>query len=86
MAAGGGGIALRVIMSRSLDKPEADVGSQDSEQLFDALTERGAADERLVLIIGDAELLLSDAIAYLRLLAIKHQSAIIDLPSPAILS
>jgi type II secretory pathway predicted ATPase ExeA len=30
---------------------------------------REAADERLVLIIDDAELLLSDAIAYLRLLA-----------------
>jgi hypothetical protein len=33
------------------------------------MTEREAADERLVLIIDDAERLLSDAIAYLRLLA-----------------
>jgi hypothetical protein len=56
-------------MSQVLDKPEADIGSDDIEQLFDAMTERDAADERLVLIIDDAELLRSDAIAYLRLLA-----------------
>lgn len=66
---GGSGIALRAIMSQVLGKPEADIGSEDIEQLFDAMTERDAADERLVLIIDDAELLLSDAIAYLRLLA-----------------
>jgi hypothetical protein len=66
---GGSGITLRAIMSQVLDKPEADIGSEDIEQLFDAMTERDAADERLVLIIDDAELLLSNAIAYLRLLA-----------------
>jgi hypothetical protein len=66
---GGSGIALRAIMSRVLDKPEADIASEDIEQLFAAMTEREAADERLVLIIDDAERLLSDAIAYLRLLA-----------------
>jgi hypothetical protein len=56
-------------MSQVLGKPDADIGSDDIEQLFDAMTERDAADARLVLIIDDAELLLSDAIAYLRLLA-----------------
>jgi hypothetical protein len=66
---GGSAIALRAIMSQVLGKPEADIGSDDIEQLFDAMTERDAADGRLVLIIDDAELLLSDAIAYLRLLA-----------------
>jgi hypothetical protein len=66
---GGSGIALRAIMSRVLNKPETDIASEDIEQLFDAMTDREVADERLVLIIDDAELLLSDAIAYLRLLA-----------------
>jgi hypothetical protein len=66
---GGSGIPLRVIMSRVLGKPETDVGADDIEELFDAMTEREAAHERLALIIDDAERLLPDAIGYLRLVA-----------------
>jgi general secretion pathway protein A len=66
---GGSGIHLRTIMSRFLSKPEADVGTEDVERLFDAMTAREAPDERLVLIIDDAQQLLPDALSYLRLLA-----------------
>ena len=68
---GGGdsGITLRAIMSGVLGKPESDVDADDIERLFDAMTDRETADERLALIIDDAERLLPDAIGYLRLLA-----------------
>jgi type II secretory pathway predicted ATPase ExeA len=66
---GGSGIPLRVIMSRVLGKPETDIGADDIEELFDAMTEREADRERLALIIDDAECLLPDAIGYLRLVA-----------------
>jgi hypothetical protein len=65
----GKGIRLRTIMSRFLDKPEADVDTADVERMFDAMTEREDPDKRLVLIIDDAEQLLPDAFGYLRLLA-----------------
>ena len=65
----GKGIRLRTIMSRFLEKPEADVDTADVERMFDAMTEREDPDERLVLIIDDAEQLLPDAFGYLRLLA-----------------
>ena len=64
----GTGIHLRTIMSQFLDKPEADVDADDVEQLFDVMTERESPNERLALIIDDAERLLPDALAYLRLL------------------
>ncbi len=64
----GTGIHLRAIMSQFLDKPEADVGADDVERLFYVMTERKTPDERLALIIDDAERLLPDALAYLRLL------------------
>ena len=67
--AGGSGITLRVIMSGVLGKPESDVGADDIERMFDAMTDRETGEERLVLIIDDAEQLLPDAIGYLRLLA-----------------
>jgi hypothetical protein len=51
----GTGIHLRTIMSQFLGKPEADVDADDAEQLFDAMTEREWPNERLVLIIDDAE-------------------------------
>jgi hypothetical protein len=66
---GGSSIPLRVIISRVLGKPETDVGADDIEELFDAMTEREAAHGRLALIIDDAERLLPDAVGYLRLLA-----------------
>ena len=66
---GGGGIHLRTIMFQFLGKPECDVDPDAIERLFDAMTEREAPDEGLVLIIDDAEQLLPDAIGYLRLLA-----------------
>ena len=66
---GGSGIHLRTIMSQVLGKPETDIDDGDIEQLFDAMTEREAPIQRLVLIIDDAEQLLPDAIGYLRLLA-----------------
>jgi type II secretory pathway predicted ATPase ExeA len=66
---GGGGIPLRAIMSRVLGKSESDIGAEDIERLFDAMTDRETGDEKLVLIIDDAERLLPDAIGYLRLLA-----------------
>jgi type II secretory pathway predicted ATPase ExeA len=65
----GGGIRLRTIMSQFLGKPEADVDTADVERVFDAMTEREDPDDRLVLIIDDAEQLLPDALGYLRLLA-----------------
>ncbi len=66
---GGSGIRLRTIMSQVLGKLETDIDDGDIEQLFDAMTEREATIQRLVLIIDDAEQLLPDAIGYLRLLA-----------------
>ena len=66
---GGGGIRLRTIMAQVLTKPETDIDDGDIEQLFDAMTEREAPIQRLVLIVDDAERLLPDAIGYLRLLA-----------------
>jgi type II secretory pathway predicted ATPase ExeA len=65
----GTGIHLRTIMSQFLGKPEADVDADDAEQLFEAMTDRESPNERLALIIDDAERLLPDALAYLRLLA-----------------
>ena len=64
----GTGIHLRTIMSQFLGKPEADVDADDVERLFYAMTERETPNERLALIIDDAERLLPDALAYLRLL------------------
>jgi type II secretory pathway predicted ATPase ExeA len=64
----GTGIHLRTVMSQFLDKPEANVGADDVEQLFYVMTERETPDERLALIIDDAERLLPDVLAYLRLL------------------
>jgi type II secretory pathway predicted ATPase ExeA len=65
----GSGIPLPVIMSRVLGKPATDVGPEDIEQLFDTMMDRQAGEDRLTLIIDDAEQLLPDAIGYLRLLA-----------------
>jgi AAA domain len=62
------GIHLRTIMSQFLGKSEADVDADDAERLFSAMTERETPNERLALIIDDAERLLPDALAYLRLL------------------
>jgi hypothetical protein len=67
MAVGGGGI--QTIMFQFLGEPECDVDPDAIERLFNAMTEREASDEGLVLIIDDAEQLLPDAIGYLRLLA-----------------
>ena len=64
----GTGIHLRTIMSQVLGKSEADVDADDTERLFYALTERETPNERRALIIDDAERLLPDALAYLRLL------------------
>jgi type II secretory pathway predicted ATPase ExeA len=66
---GGSGIHLRTIMFQFLGKPECDVDPDAIERLFDAMTEREAPDQRLVLIIDDAQQLFPDAIGYLRLLA-----------------
>ena len=64
----GTGIHLRTIMSQFLGKSEADVDADDIERLFYAMTERETPNERRALIIDDAERLLPDALAYLRLL------------------
>ena len=66
---GGSGIHLRTIMFQVLGEPQADLDNGDIERLFDAVTEREAPIQRLVLIVDDAERLLPDAIGYLRLLA-----------------
>ena len=68
MAAAAPAFTCETIMSQFLDKPEADVGADDVERLFYVMTERETPDERLALIIDDAERLLPDALAYLRLL------------------
>jgi hypothetical protein len=55
----GGGI--QTIMFQFLGEPECDVDPDAIERLFNAMTEREASDEGLVLIIDDAEQLLPDA-------------------------
>ena len=82
----GTGIHLRTIMSQFLDKPEADVGADDVERLFYVMTERETPDERLALIIDDAERLLPDALAYLRLLvsvALERMPQIVFIGAPS---
>ena len=82
----GTGIHLRTIMSQFLDKPEADVGADDVERLFNVMTERETPDERLALIIDDAERLLPDALAYLRLLvsvALERMPQIVFIGAPS---
>ena len=79
------GIHLRTIMSQFLDKPEAAVGADDVERLFYVMTERETPDERLALIIDDAERLLPDALAYLRLLvsvALERMPQIVFIGAP----
>ena len=65
----GTGIHLRTIMSQFLGKPEAEIDDDDVEQLFYAMTGHGSSRDKLTLIIDNAERLLPDALAYLRLLA-----------------
>ena len=82
----GTGIHLRTIMSQFLDKPEADVDADDVERLFYVMTERETPDERLALIIDDAERLLPDALAYLRLLvsvALERMPQIVFIGAPS---
>ena len=67
---GGNSIRLSTIIAQLLGKPEGDVGADDIEWLFGAMTERELPDERQVVIIDDAELLHSDVFRYLRLLSI----------------
>jgi type II secretory pathway predicted ATPase ExeA len=66
---GGSGIRLRTIIAQLLGKPETEVNADDVEWLFEAMTEREAPDERLAVIIDDAELLHSDVLRYLRLIS-----------------
>ena len=82
----GTGIHLRTVMSQFLDKPEANLGADDVEQLFYVMTERETPDERLALIIDDAERLLPDVLAYLRLLvsiALRRMPQIIFIGAPS---
>jgi hypothetical protein len=82
----GTGIHLQTIMSQVLGKSEADVDADDVERLFYAMTERETPNERLALIIDDAERLLPDALAYLRLLvsiAPEHMPQIIFIGDPS---
>jgi hypothetical protein len=84
----GTGIHLRTIMSQFLGKPETEIDTDDVEQLFNALTGQGSSHERLVLIIDDAERLLPDVIAYLRLLvsvALEYMPQIVFIGSPPFL-
>jgi type II secretory pathway predicted ATPase ExeA len=62
-------IRLSTIIAQLHDKPETNVGADDIEWLFDVFTERRVPDERLAVIIDDAELLHSDVLRYLRLLS-----------------
>jgi general secretion pathway protein A len=66
----GSSIRLSTIIAQLLGKPEGDVGAEDIEWLFGAMTERELPDERQVVIIDDAELVHSDVFRYLRLLSI----------------
>ena len=82
----GTGIHLQTIMSQVLGKSEADVDADDVERLFCAMTERETPNEKLALIIDDAERLLPDALAYLRLLvsiAPEHMPQIIFIGDPS---
>jgi type II secretory pathway predicted ATPase ExeA len=63
-------IRLSTIIAQLLGKQESDVGADDIEWLFGAMTERKLPDERQAIIIDDAELLHSDVFRYLRLLSI----------------
>jgi hypothetical protein len=65
----GGMLGLRALASQLLGRAEADFDADDIEALFDVLTTRSAPDERLVLIIDDAEVLGTDALGYFRLLS-----------------
>ena len=63
-------LPLRTIASQL--PARSDVGSDDNdigERLFDALTVRDAPDEKVVLVIDDAELLQPDVLAYLSLMS-----------------
>jgi type II secretory pathway predicted ATPase ExeA len=66
----GDSIRLSTIIAQLLGKPESDVGADDIEWLFGAMTERELPDGRWAVIIDDAELLHSDVFRYLRLLSI----------------
>jgi type II secretory pathway predicted ATPase ExeA len=82
----GTGIHLRIIMSQFLGKPETEVDADDVERLFYAMTKRETPNERLVLIINDAERLLPDALAYLRLLvsvALERMPQIVFIGDPS---
>ena len=63
-------LPLRTIASQL--PARSDVGSDDNdigERLFDALTVRDAPDQKVVLVIDDAELLQQDVLAYLSLMS-----------------
>ena len=63
-------LPLRTIASQL--PARSDVGSDDNdigERLFDALTVRDAPDQKVVLVIDDAELLQPDVLAYLSLMS-----------------
>ena len=62
-------IDLRAFASQLLDKAETDFDADDIEALFDVLTTRSVPDQKVVLIIDNAELLRADALGYLRLLS-----------------